>query len=150
RCESASAVAMAPIVGAGIAPPVALRLAPHGLEAIHAVDGPGPGGDERHLRGLPAVGADDVVHLAVGPAPVRRAPRAPAFRAATRLVHEPSRLIELLLARSKRELATTVATSQDPVDETHPSGLLGSFCRSRGRTGSRRQPLVRCLAAILI
>src|SRR5207248_5942573 len=84
-----------------------------GLEAVRAVDRAGAGGQEGHLGGLAAVGADDVVHLprsplpaAVGAGPAGLA----AFVAAPRLVHEATLGVELLLAGGEGEFPAAVTT----------------------------------------
>jgi hypothetical protein len=93
--------------------------APRCLEAIQAIDGAGAGRHEGHLRLLPAVGADHVVHCARPAVSLRGAPSCPAFGTAPGLVLKPARLIELLLPRREEEIATAVTALQRPVRETH-------------------------------
>src|SRR5579872_6668201 len=94
-------------------------LGAHRLEAVEAVNRPRAGRHERDLRRLPAVGADDIVHLALRPPTVRRASGAAALGAAARLVHEPPGLVELLLAGCEDEFTAAVAAGQGLVVETH-------------------------------
>src|SRR6266700_1069940 len=89
------------------------------LEAVQAVDRPGPGGHERHLRLFAAVGADHIVHDPRPAVALGRAARRPAFRTPAGLVLEPARLVELLLPGREDEITPTVTALQRPVRETH-------------------------------
>src|SRR5207253_359674 len=70
------------------------------LEAVETVNRSRARRHERHLGLLPAVRADHIVHDLGSAIAVGLAPRRPALRTAPRFVLEPTRLVELLLARA--------------------------------------------------
>src|SRR4029077_3500161 len=104
---------------AAVVPAVGLA-ASHRLEAVQAVDRAGAGRHEGHLRLLPAVGADHVVHRARPAVAFSRPPSRPAFGTAPGLVLKPSRMVELLLPRREEEIATAVTALKRPARKAHP------------------------------
>src|SRR5205085_12691327 len=95
------------------------------------------------------------VHPAAGSAARRPACRA-ARRASTRLVHETTGLVELLLARGPDEFLTAILAGQGLVREAHgeASSLLfagfSSLARSREDCLTRRSRLIALVAATLL
>jgi len=107
----------------------------HCLITVQAVHRSGPGGHERHLRRLSAVGADDVVQHARAPVPVRRPTCRTALGAAPGLVLEAPRLVKLLLPCREEELPIAVTARQRPIHEAHRLASLEWFSRSEARGG---------------
>src|SRR6266851_1749400 len=104
------------------APPLLARR----LEAVMTVDGPAAGRHERHLRQLPAVAADHVVHDAArATRAVLLPPSVAAVDAAARLVLQSPRLVKLLLAGGEYEVPATVAANQHLVHVVQHLPLLG-------------------------
>lgn len=103
----------------------------HFVEAGTAIDRAVFRGQERDLSLIPALGADDRVHLARGAlagtattAARRVAAIRPAGRAAGRLVQQPLLLVKFLFACSEDEIAATVAALESFVNEVQPGTSL--------------------------
>ena len=96
---------------------------------------------DRHLCRLAAVRADDVVHHARPPVPVRRPTCRAALGATPGLVLETPRLVELLLPRREEELPTAVTARQRPIHEAHRLASLEWFSRSEAAAVLPTYPL---------
>src|SRR2546427_11590263 len=121
------------------APPLLARR----LEAVLTVDGPAAGRHEWYLRQLPAVAADHVVHDAArAPRAVLLPPSVAALDAAARLVLQPPRLVELLLACGEYEVPATVTANEHLVHVVQHLPLLGRWLTG-GRMGKPGGPARR-------